>query len=216
MNQLSLATHLHLQKKTLNFSTFVDLRGVSLLIQWVSWSWAKKLPVRQGVGVDFGYCKLVSNKNDSKRHIFRLCLQPKCNRQLVVLEHLYIPWLVMLRVCFREAPKRTLMISYRDSRKKVHPQPYTLTMIFSDVVLEHMLSETNTDRTVAMQTSHLQVIRIVTGKHNASLTSEKSWTWWRETVEEHFGWTVGQKTTKINRVNIQFFQLKHINLEQTD
>lgn len=77
----------------------------------------------------------------------------------------------------------------RFSQKKSHtPKPYTRTMIFSDVVLEHMLSETNTDRTVAMQTSHLQVIRIITGKHNASLTSE------------HFGWTVEQKTTKINRV----------------
>ncbi len=60
------------------------------------------------------------------------------------------------------------------------------------------------------QTSHLQVIRIVTGKYNACLRSENSW--WRETVKAKIGWTkrLTYHQTKVFFVDTNICLKKHI------
>ena len=65
-------------KKTLNFSTCVSLWRVFTHSTGFMKLSQKTLCGQKVLGLILD--KLVSNKNDSKRHIFRLCLQPKCNR----------------------------------------------------------------------------------------------------------------------------------------
>ena len=112
-----------------------------------------------------------------------------------LLEHLYIPWLVMLRVFFREAPKRTLtlMISYRDSREK-SPSPtlYSYNDIFWCCSRAHAFWNKHRPDCSNANKIHLQVIGIVAGKHNASLTSATLKLGEGKQLKNSLGWTVEQ------------------------
>ena len=150
MNQLSLATHFRLHKNSqLQHLCFFATRLYPF--NGFYEGWANNIPWEEVLGLILD--KLDSKEIYSQRRIFRLCSPTKCNRQL------YLNTCTSLDLwCWgyslEKLQKGLWLLWYLIEilAKKVHPQPYTLTMIFSDVVLEHMLSETNTDRTVATQT----------------------------------------------------------------